>query len=94
MKAGENLVIEVQCKSGKQELSFTDVKEEVDKSVVTYSKKLKSIFVLVVPSGITYVHSSSSISKPNVTVLIPSKYNLKKFFGGKKNLKYFQMNDL
>ena len=94
VKAGKNLVIEVQCKSGKQKLSLTNVKEEVDKSVVTYSKKLKSIFVIVVPSGITYVHSSESISKPNVTVLIPSKYDLEQFFGQKETLECFQMNDL
>lgn len=86
IKIGDCQVVEIQCKAGKQQLTPNEVNVEVQKSVVSYSKCFRSIFVLIVPCGAT----KSSITNDRIDVVIPSET----FFGSKFFLEFFQKNDL
>ena len=52
-------MIEFQCKSGKQKL---EIQKEVAKSIAKRSTHFQSIFVVVIPSGISY-NSSITFTK-------------------------------
>lgn len=54
VKVGENFIIELQLKTGKQQLNYAKVRREVEKSVVSSCSDFKSIFVLIITCGITY----------------------------------------
>ena len=93
IKLAENMVIEIQCKSGEQILNCQDVQREVMKSVAKISKGFRSIFVMLVASGINYDHTRETIQESRIHVVVPSSSQLESFMG-EENLRYFQRNDL